>query len=174
MFVVPFGHMSHAGRDAPDAAELAEEVILSMIERSKLCGVDTGDVASLLALELVASLTAYNRAPLPVILAAIAEAAPTREALARRQPAWRAAAAVECRQTDRDRSRCVPATLTLTGGVNTGQSELTGSRFALCQKPRLLRVSANSGASSGPEILEPCGCADQSERPPRLAQGRVE
>jgi hypothetical protein len=83
MFVVPFGHMSHAGRDAPDAAELAEEVILSMIERSKLCGVDTGDVASLLALELVASLAAYNRAPLPVILAAIAEAAPTREALVR-------------------------------------------------------------------------------------------
>jgi hypothetical protein len=34
-----------------------------------------------LTLELVASLAAYNRAPLPVILAAIAEAAPTREAL---------------------------------------------------------------------------------------------
>ena len=25
MLVSPFGHMSHAGRDAPDAAELAEE-----------------------------------------------------------------------------------------------------------------------------------------------------
>jgi hypothetical protein len=83
MFVVPFGHMSHAGRDAPDAAELAEDAILWMIERSKRCGVDTGDVASLLALELVASLAAYNRAPLAVILAAIAEAAPTREALVR-------------------------------------------------------------------------------------------
>jgi hypothetical protein len=53
-----------------------------MIERSKRCGVDTGDVASLLALELVASLAADNRAP-PVILAAIAAAAPTREALVR-------------------------------------------------------------------------------------------
>ena len=67
----------------PDAAELAEEVILWMIERCKGCGVDTGDVASLLALELIASLAAYDRAPLPVILAAIAEAAPTREALVR-------------------------------------------------------------------------------------------
>ncbi len=83
MFVFPFGHMSHAGRDAPDAAELAEDAILWMIERSKGCSVDTGDVASLLALELVASLAAYDRAPLPVILAAIAEAAPTREALVR-------------------------------------------------------------------------------------------
>ena len=45
MFVAPFGHMSHEARDAPDAAELAEEVILSMIERSKGCSVDTGDVA---------------------------------------------------------------------------------------------------------------------------------
>ena len=83
MFVLPFGHASHAARNAPDAAELAEEVILWMIERSKGCSVDTGDVASLLALELVASLAAYNRAPLPVILAAIAGAAPTREALLR-------------------------------------------------------------------------------------------
>jgi hypothetical protein len=74
MFVVaPFGLMSREAHDAPDAAELAEEVILSMIERSKRASIDTGDVASLLALELVASLAAYNRAPLPVILAAIAE-----------------------------------------------------------------------------------------------------
>ena len=78
-----FGPTSREARDAPDAAELAEEVILWMIERSKGCSVDTGDVASLLALELVASLAAYNRAPLPVILAAIAAAAPTREALLR-------------------------------------------------------------------------------------------
>jgi hypothetical protein len=83
MFVTPFGHTSHEARNAPDAAELAEEVILWMIERSKGCSVDTGDVASLLALELVASLAAYNRAPLPVVLAAIAAAAPTREALVR-------------------------------------------------------------------------------------------
>ena len=75
MFVTPFGHTSREAHDAPDAAELAEEVILWMIERSKGCGVDTGDTASLLALELIASLAAYeDRAPLPVILASIAEA----------------------------------------------------------------------------------------------------
>jgi hypothetical protein len=79
MFVTLFGLSSHEGRDAPDASSLAEDLVLSMIERCKGCGVDTGDVASLLALELVASLAAYNRAPLPVILAAIAEAAPSRQ-----------------------------------------------------------------------------------------------
>jgi hypothetical protein len=83
MFVPPFGLVSREAQDAPDAAELAEDLILTMIERSKGCNIDTGDVASLLALELVASLAAYNRAQLPVILATIAAAAPTREALVR-------------------------------------------------------------------------------------------
>jgi hypothetical protein len=83
MFVSLFGHTSNEVRAAPDAAELVEEVILTMIERSKGCSVDTGDVAALLSLELIASLAAYDRAPLPVILAAIAAAAPTREALVR-------------------------------------------------------------------------------------------
>ena len=83
MLVSLFGHTSHEDRTAPDAAELAEDLILTMIERSKRLDVDAGDVASLLALELVASLAAYDRAPLPVILAAIAEAAPTRKALVR-------------------------------------------------------------------------------------------
>ena len=83
MFVTPFGPTSPETRDAPDAAELAEEVILWMIERSKRASIDTGDVAALLSLELVASLAAYDRAPLPVILAATAEAAPTRETLVR-------------------------------------------------------------------------------------------
>jgi hypothetical protein len=81
MFVTPSG--CREARNAPDAADLVEEVILMMIERSKGCGVDTGDLASLLALELISSLAAYNRAPLAIILAAIAEAAPTREALVR-------------------------------------------------------------------------------------------
>ena len=83
MFLTPFGHTSREARDAPDAAELAEDLVLTMIERSKRLEIDTGDVASLLALELVASLAAYDHAPLPIILAAIAEAAPTREALVR-------------------------------------------------------------------------------------------
>jgi hypothetical protein len=54
-----------------------------MIERTRRLEVDTGDVAVLLALELVSSLAAYGRAPLAVIRAAITEAAPTREALLR-------------------------------------------------------------------------------------------
>jgi hypothetical protein len=84
MFVAPFGPffglMSH---DMPDAADLAEECIVAMIERSKVVDVNPGDVASLLALELIASLAAYGRASLPVILGALAAAAPTREALLR-------------------------------------------------------------------------------------------
>jgi hypothetical protein len=63
MFVTPFGPTSHEVRDAPDAAELAEETLLWMIDRSRRLEVDAGDVASLLALELVSSLAAYNRAP---------------------------------------------------------------------------------------------------------------
>jgi hypothetical protein len=84
MFDTLFGLTSHECRDAPDASSLTEDLAVSMIERCcKGWGVDTGDVASLLALELIASLAAYDRAPPPVILAAIAEAAPTREALLR-------------------------------------------------------------------------------------------
>ena len=83
MFVTLFGLTSHECSDAPDASWLAEDLVLSMIERCKGYGVDAGDVASLLALELIASIAAYDRAPLSVILAAIAEAAPTREALVR-------------------------------------------------------------------------------------------
>ena len=41
-------------RDPPDAAELVEGAILTMIERFKRLDVDDGDVASLLALELAA------------------------------------------------------------------------------------------------------------------------
>ena len=53
MFIPLFGPEREL-RDPPDAAELVEEVILTMIERSKRLDVDDGDVASLLALELAA------------------------------------------------------------------------------------------------------------------------
>jgi hypothetical protein len=56
MFVSLFGLTSHGGRDAHDASSLAEDLVLSTIERCKGFDVDTGDVASLLTLELVASL----------------------------------------------------------------------------------------------------------------------
>jgi hypothetical protein len=87
----------------------------------KRCGVDTGDVASLLALELVASLAAHNRAPLPVILAAIAEAPPTREALVREaKSVGAAAAAIECCQACLDRSQRLPAALMLRWRMGPG------------------------------------------------------
>jgi hypothetical protein len=57
-FVTPFGLTSHQVRDAPDAGELAEETLLWMIDRSRRLEVDAGDVAILLALELVSSLAA--------------------------------------------------------------------------------------------------------------------
>ena len=66
-----------------NAAELAEETLLWMIDPSRRLEVDAGDLAILLALELVSSLAAYNRAPLAVILATIAAAAPTRDAILR-------------------------------------------------------------------------------------------
>jgi hypothetical protein len=62
MFVTLFDLTSDEGRDA--LAELAEDLPLTMIERSKGCNIDTGDVAALLSLELISNLAAYNRAPL--------------------------------------------------------------------------------------------------------------
>ena len=89
-----------------------------MIDRSRRLEVDAGDVANLLALELVLSLAAYNRSPVAVILPTIAAADPTRDALLRdAQRARRAAAAVERRQAHRDRLRRVPAALTRTAAI---------------------------------------------------------
>jgi hypothetical protein len=53
MSIPPFGPEREL-RGPPDAAELVEGVILTMIERFKRLDVDNGDVASLLALELAA------------------------------------------------------------------------------------------------------------------------
>jgi hypothetical protein len=87
-----------------------------MIECCKGWGVDTGDVPSLLALRADPSIAAYDRAPLPVIVGGDRRnRSYPRGPPMRRQPTWRAAAALECRQADRDRSRCVPATLSLAG-----------------------------------------------------------
>ena len=89
-----------------------------MIDPSRRLEVDAGDVAILLALELVSSLAAYNRAPLAVILPTIAAAAPTRDAILRdanrrgaRPPPF------ERRQAHRDRSRRVPAALIRTATI---------------------------------------------------------
>jgi hypothetical protein len=79
--VIPFSPFGPTIPEGP--AELAEELVVFMIERCKGWGVDTGDVASLVALELVASLSAYGRAPLGVVMGALAEAAPGREVMLR-------------------------------------------------------------------------------------------
>ena len=81
-FVASFGP-ERAPRDAPDAAAVAEDLVAELIERSGKLGVDPGDVAGLVALDLVASLAAYNRAPVAITLAVLAAAAPTREVLLR-------------------------------------------------------------------------------------------
>lgn len=80
--VGPFGP-ERMSLDAPDAAELADDAILGMIARARRLEIDPGDVAVLIVIGLSASLVAYGRAPLPDVLAAIAEAAPAREAALR-------------------------------------------------------------------------------------------
>ena len=54
-----------------------------MMNRARELDIDPGDVAALLALDLVARLAVYGRAPLQVVLDTIAAAAPVREALVR-------------------------------------------------------------------------------------------
>ena len=54
-----------------------------MMHRARELGIDAGDTAALLALDLVARLAVNGRARLQVVLNAIAAAAPAREALLR-------------------------------------------------------------------------------------------
>ena len=70
--VAPFGP-ERVRRDEPDVA--AEEVVADLIERAHRLGVDGGDLAALVAFDLVA--------PVPITLAVLAEAASIRAALLR-------------------------------------------------------------------------------------------
>jgi hypothetical protein len=78
--VAPFGPQL-TPRDTPDPGSIAEEVFGELVERCQRLNVDPGDTAALLVVDLVASLVAYNRAPLGIIMAVIAEAAPIRAQL---------------------------------------------------------------------------------------------
>lgn len=69
--------------EAPDPAAVAEEVVFSMLEHARRFNVNAGDCAALVALDCIARLTAYDRAPLPVVMAALAAAVPAREAVLR-------------------------------------------------------------------------------------------
>jgi hypothetical protein len=68
---------------APDPVVVAEDTIAGMIDHCAKLGIDAGDVAALTILDLTARLCAYERAPLPVVLAALAAAVPAREAVLR-------------------------------------------------------------------------------------------
>ena len=112
MFVVPFGHTSPAGHDTPDAAELVEEIVQRMIERSKR---RHRHRRRRLSPEprigrIIVSLWPRVGAAHPG--GARFSRSDPRGAGARRQPAGGAAAAIECREAGRDRSWRVPAALT--------------------------------------------------------------
>jgi hypothetical protein len=78
--VSPFGPQP-TPRETPDPGAIAEELFGELVERCQRQGVDPGDTAALLAVDLIASLAAYNRAPLGIIMAVLAEAAPVRAQL---------------------------------------------------------------------------------------------
>jgi hypothetical protein len=110
--VASFGP-EHTRRDAPEAAAVAEEVIVSMIEHAKRFDVDPADVASLVMFDAAARLCAYGRTTLPVILATLGSAVPACELLLRRQRTRRGAAAIERRQAPGHRPRRLPIALNL-------------------------------------------------------------
>ena len=70
--------------DAPGAltaSELAEGFVTTMLDYAHEAGIDPGDTAAMAALDLVACLAVFGRAPLQVVLDTIAKAAPVRIAL---------------------------------------------------------------------------------------------
>jgi hypothetical protein len=69
--------------DPPDPAVLAEDTVFTMLENVRRFNINAGDCAALVVLDCVARLCAYDRAPLPVILAALAASVPAREAALR-------------------------------------------------------------------------------------------
>jgi hypothetical protein len=80
MIVGPLGAVL-AGCDTPDPSALAEDIVGELIDRAIKLEIDVGDAAALTALDLISRLAAYNRAELPVVLAAIGAAAPSRVAV---------------------------------------------------------------------------------------------
>jgi hypothetical protein len=64
--------------EPPDPAAAAENTVEGMIELCAKLGVDTGDCAALVTLDLCARLCAYGRADLPAVLQALAVAVPAR------------------------------------------------------------------------------------------------
>ena len=70
-----------AGRQT--AAQLAEGFVHALMIRANAAKLDAGDVAALVALDLIAGLAVFGRAPLEVVIDTLAKAARTREVLMR-------------------------------------------------------------------------------------------
>ena len=66
------------GPGALTAAEIAEGFVTTMVDYAYEAGVDQGDTAAMAALDLIACLVVYGRAPLKVVLDTLARAAPAR------------------------------------------------------------------------------------------------
>ena len=60
------------------AAELAEGFVTTLIDYARESGIDPGDTAAMAALDLIACLAVFGRAPLPAVLDTLARAAPVR------------------------------------------------------------------------------------------------
>jgi hypothetical protein len=74
---------TRAVSEPPDPAAVAEDSVEGMMERCAKLGINTGDCAALMVLDLVARLCAYSRADLPAVLQALAVSVPAREMLLR-------------------------------------------------------------------------------------------
>ena len=57
---------------------MAEGFVSRLIDYAHEAGIDAGDAAAMAALDLIACLAVYGRAPLPAVLDTLARAAPVR------------------------------------------------------------------------------------------------
>ena len=70
-------------RDQMEAMLATEGFVHALMIRANAAKLDTGDVAALVALDLIAGLAVFGRAPLEVVIDTLAKAARTREILVR-------------------------------------------------------------------------------------------
>ena len=82
----PLPDLDNEAADRQTAAQLAEGFVHALMIRANAAKLDAGDVAALVALDLIAGLAAFGSAPLEVVIDTLAKAARTREVLMR--DAW--------------------------------------------------------------------------------------
>ena len=71
------------GTGALTAAELAERFVVALLDHARNVEVDPGDAAAMAALDLIACLGVFGRAPLATVLGTLAKAASVRVKLMR-------------------------------------------------------------------------------------------